>query len=217
MNARESMSHEQAADLLPWLVSDTLDDAEKEIVLEHASACVICRRELDYLRQLRDSIVKTSGSMPMPDPDMRNINARIDALIANRHRGQMLLSMLHEVIASPWRIAFAAQTALLVALVTVLLWPDQKDVEFTTLTQPQVLPNGNYVRVVFGPELDETQLTGLLERYDLAIVNGPSNRGVYTLGVMESLSTEGRDQLVMHLEKDPNVLFAQTVVVGSRQ
>lgn len=215
MSVHDPMSHEQAADLLPWLVSDTLDDAEKEIVLEHASACVICRRELDYLRQLRDSIVRTSGSMPMPDPDMRNINARIDALIANRHRGRMLLSRLREVFASPWRTAFAAQTVLLIALVAVLLWPEQKDAEFTTLTQPQDLPDGNYIRVVFSPELTEIQLAGLLERYDLAIVDGPSSRGVYTLGVTETPSSGVRDQLVMDLERDPNVLFAQTVVIGS--
>ena len=49
MNTRESVSHQQAAELLPWLVNDSLDAGEKENVLEHALACVICRRELDEL------------------------------------------------------------------------------------------------------------------------------------------------------------------------
>ena len=59
MNVRESVSHEQAVELLPWLVNNSLDEQEKEAVLEHAHACVICRRELTNLQQLQNSISNT--------------------------------------------------------------------------------------------------------------------------------------------------------------
>ena len=62
MNLREHFSHEQVVELLPWLVNDSLDELERESVLEHAHACVICRRELSSLQQIRDSISDTSST-----------------------------------------------------------------------------------------------------------------------------------------------------------
>ena len=49
MNAPETVSHEQAVELIPWLVNESLVGKEKEAVLEHAQSCVICRRDLDDL------------------------------------------------------------------------------------------------------------------------------------------------------------------------
>ena len=69
MNVRERFSHEQAVELLPWLVNDSLDELEKEAVLEHAHACMICRRKLSSLQQLQDSISNTSRTLPIPEPD----------------------------------------------------------------------------------------------------------------------------------------------------
>ena len=213
MNVRESVSHEQAVELLPWLVNNSLDEQEKEAVLEHAHACVICRRELTDLQQLQNSISNTSNTSPIAEPDLRNINARIDALIDRQNRGRELLSRLREVLDSPWRIAFAAQTAVLIALVTVLFWPEPRGGEFTTLTQSQNLPEGQYLRVVFSPDLQQSQLTTLLDKHDLTIVDGPTVHGVYTLGVANTSLYS--DMLLSSLQGDPDVLFAQPVIIGA--
>ena len=213
MNVRESVSHEQAVELLPWLVNNSLDEQEKEAVLEHAHACVICRRELTNLQQLQNSISNTSSTSPIPEPDLRNINARIDALIDRQNRGRELLSRLREVLDSPWRIAFAAQTAVLIALAAVLIWPEPRGGEFTTLTQSQNLPDGHYLRVVFSPDLQQSQLTTLLDKHDLTIVDGPTVRGVYTLGVANTSLYS--DRLLSSLQGDPDVLFAQPVIIGA--
>jgi len=213
VNVRESVSHEQAVELLPWLVNNSLDEQEKEAVLEHAHACVICRRELTNLQQLQNSISNTSSTSPIPEPDLRNINARIDALIDRQNRGRELLSRLREVLDSPWRIAFAAQTAVLIALAAVLIWPEPRDGEFTTLTQSQNLPDGHYLRVVFSPDLQQSQLTTLLDKHDLTIVDGPTVRGVYTLGVANTSLYS--DMLLSSLQGDPDVLFAQPVIIGA--
>ncbi len=215
MNVRESVSHEQAVELLPWLVNDSLDQQEKEAVLEHAHACVICRRELHNLNQLRDSISHASSTSPIPESDMRNINARIDALINRQNRGRELLSRLREVFDSPWRIAFAAQSIVLLVLATVLLWPEPRGAEFTTLTRPENLPDGQYIRVVFSPELQQTELTTLLDEFDLMIVDGPSNRGVYTLSVANTISGQDSAMLASSLQDDPSVFFAQPVIIGA--
>jgi hypothetical protein len=93
----------------------------------------------------------------------------------------------------------------------LLLWPEPEYPEFTTLTQQNDLPDGLYVRLVFSPELAQSDLSTLLEEFALEVIEGPSTRGVYTLGMAESSSVEDRDKLVMSLQADSRVLFAQPV------
>ena len=213
MNVREQISHEQAIELLPWLVNDSLEDLEKEAVLEHAHACVICRRELSSLQQLQDTISQASIAWPVPAPDMRKINARIDALIDRQNSWRDLLKRFRNLFDRPWRIAFAAQSVVLIALAAVLMWPEPDSGQFTTLTETETLPEGRYVRVVFSPDLQQSQLALLLDELKLTIVEGPSNRGVYTLAVASS--AKNTDLIVSSLQGDPDVLFAQPVTIGA--
>lgn len=215
MNVRESMSHEQAVELLPWLVNDSLAEQEKAAVHAHAQSCVICRRELHDLEKVRESIISARDSAPIPEPDMRNINAQIDALIDRRNRGRELLARLREVFDSPWRIAFAAQTGILIVLASVLFWPKPEGGEFTTLTEAQNLADGQYIRVVFSPDLQPSEITTLLDQQDLTIIDGPSMRGVYTLGVADN--DLNNDTVLSDLQVNPDVLFAQPVFVGAER
>ena len=214
MNKFDVTSHEQARELLPWLVNDSLAANERTLVREHAKNCVICRKELAELEQLRDSIGEVSGSIAIPAPDMRSINARIDALIEKENRGQVLISTLREFFASPWRMAFAAQTALLVVLATVLLWPQPDNAVFTTLTSTQDLSAGQYIRVVFDPDIGATELASMLDDPALTIVDGPSDRGVATLRITSPANDTELDSLLSDLLASPGVLFAQPFETG---
>ncbi len=217
MNRHEPMSHEQASELLPWLINNSLAEGERDLVRAHATSCVICRRELHELENLRDSISDASTATTIPAPDMRRINARIDALIEKENRGQILLTKMREFFGSPWRIAFAAQTAVVVVLATVLLWPQVDEPGFTTLTDPQNLPDGQYVRVVFEPTLPASDLSRLLDTMNLTIVDGPSDRGVYTLRLSITLSAADRAAIVADLSSNDGVVFAQPVPSGVQQ
>lgn len=217
MNAHKSLPHEQAMELLPWLINDSLISDERAAVLSHAQSCVICRREMNELESLRDSVKHLSSPVPIPVPDMRNINAQIDIFIDRQNLGRRWLSRITEFFASPWRVAYAVQTVLLVVLGAALLWPETQDAEFTTLTQSQDLADGHYVRVVFSPDLTNANLKTLLDGLGLAIVDGPSDRGVYTLATENSMAVDGRDAALAGLMKKPDVLFAQPVNQGARQ
>ena len=214
MNRSESMTHEQARELLPWLVNDSLDVDERELVGEHARSCVICRRELSELEQLQGSVTVSADSAVIPEPDMRRINARIDALMEKQNRVQNLVDRLREFVTSPWRVAFATQSGLLVVLAAVLLWPQAEAPEFFTLTTQQGQPEGQHIRVVFDPRIDTVQFSDLLRELKLTIVDGPSERGVATLRVTTPLSAADRDALVSGLLDDPGVLFAEPVASG---
>jgi hypothetical protein len=100
---------------------------------------------------------------------------------------------------------------LVIVLAAALWWPASDDAEFTTLTQPQALPDGHYVRVVLDPHMPISELASLLDEMDLTVAEGPSARGIYTLGVPQPLSQVDRDRLLASLQENPQVLFAQWV------
>lgn len=217
MNRHEAMSHEQARELIPWLVNGSLDAVEHDLVDQHARNCVICRRELAELQSLQESISQASDPMAIPAPDMRRINARIDALIDKQNRGQELMAKLREIMGSPWRVAFAMQTVLVLVFGAAFIWPQNEEPGFTTLTAPSDLPDGQYIRVVFDPNLDTAELSGLLEDLGLAVVDGPSERGVTTLHITTTVSVADRDAIVSGLLNIEGVLFAQPIPGGSER
>ena len=216
MSSSESMSHERARELLPWLANNSLSDEERELVDEHSRNCVSCRRDLAELERLQVSIAQTSDSIEIPVPDMRRINARIDALIENEHRSQKLVARMREFLFSPWRIAFAVQTVLLIAMGTVLFWPQSQEAEFTTLTNSNPINDGHYIRVVFDPHRDMVELSALVDTMNLTIVDGPSARGVATLRLSHTASDEDRDAMISNLLTEPGILFAEPATTGER-
>ncbi len=207
----ESLPHEHAMEMLPWLINDSLLGDERAAVLDHAQSCVMCRREMKSLEDLRDSINSLSSPVPIPAPDMRNINARIDKLINRQNWARRSKSWIGEFFASPWRAAYVAQTVLLVVLAAVLLWPATREPEYSMLTQTSDLADGYYVRVVFSPDLTHSDLKELLDDLELRIVAGPSDRGVYTLATENSIVITERDAALAHLLNNRSVLFAQPV------
>lgn len=208
MNTAETLSHEQAIELLPWLVNETLSAGEQERVLNHSRNCVICRRELGDLQALR-AAVAGAGHVNAPEPDMRRVNARIDAAIARERFPRVLLSRAREWLGSPLRVAVAAQAVLLLALAGVIVWPGDEQPRFTTLTNPSTLAEGHYIRAVFDPGLPVSELGELLARNGLGIVDGPSSRGVYTLGYVDEATADGRAGILEAMRNDARVLFAE--------
>ena len=100
MTAHEEMTHEQAIELLPWFVNESLDAGEHEAVQAHASGCVICRREIEELEVLQRSIREAPALEEMPAADMRRINARIDAQLERDTLPLRLLASLPTFINS---------------------------------------------------------------------------------------------------------------------
>lgn len=214
MDTHKRLTHEQAAELLPWLVNGSLEADQREDVLAHAMGCVICRRDMDELERFSHSVAMAVEAMPIPAPDMRNINTRIDGLIDRQNSRWRWVSRLRDVVFSPWRLAFAVQTVLIIVLAAALFSQGSEAPEFTTLTQPPALADGHYLRVVFSPDLEASKFAGLLEKRQLTVADGPSESGVYTLAMLRTLTDDERFRLLEGLRSDPNVLFAQPVIIG---
>lgn len=216
MNKPDAMPHDEAIELLPWLVNASLTAQEHEAVTAHATACVICRRELGELKVLQSAIRQPSGPMEAPAVDMRRINARIDAQLERDTRAARFVAMLRDFLHSPWRIVFAAQSVVLVVLAAMLLQADNGEPQFVTLTTPATLPAGHYVRVVFDPTVDAADIGVLLQGLELRVIDGPTERGVYTLQYAAGQRDSDRERTVTALRADQRVLFAEAVTSSDR-
>lgn len=214
MNTPETVTHEEAIELLPWLVNGSLEQTESAAILAHARFCVTCRTELDGLADVQRTIVDDSTARPVPAPDMRRINRRIDELTTRRTPVQRLVARLHGLFANPWRTAFVTQTVVLTVAVAVWVGREPPMMEFTTLTRSQELPAGDYIRVAFSPALEDARIEQLLDELELSVSNGPSQRGVYTLAMM---SESDREIILAALRSNTDVLFAEPVYIRARE
>lgn len=209
MNRPETLSHEQAIELLPWLVSDSLAAGEKQSVLEHARCCVACRRDIAELEALRDNVTGTGPEAAIPAPDMRRINRRIDAYEARRSRLADAWAGFRAFFARPLHVALAAQSAVIVALLAVLYTAGDPPPVYTTLSDAEPLPPGDYLRVVVAMPVDAARWDELLDRYGLAVIDGPSERGVATLAFGDAASASGRNAVAADVELRPEIRYAQ--------
>lgn len=209
MTRYDVISHEESIELLPWLVNDSLLGDEREAVQAHALSCIICRRELAELEALQQTIQTTACAVPAPD--MRRINARIDAQLERESRARNLLEAMRHFFASPWRAAFVAQSLALVAVAGLWLQAGTDEPQFRTLTSAETLSAGHYLRVVFDPNLEQAKIDALLADAGLAVAAGPSERGVITLRFADAVDETARSALTETLRSDPRVLFLQPV------
>jgi len=214
VTTHEAMTHDAAIELLPWLINGSLDDEEREAVAGHAASCVICRRELDELEVLQQSVETLASRTETPVPDMRRINARIDAQLQRESRGHALVAAWREFSSNRLRLAFAVQTAALIIVVGVVLLPREPEPLFTTLTSSEAMPAGHYLRVVFDPTVAESDVADMLRTNRLSVAAGPSDRGVFTLRFADVVGASDREAVLADMQGDSRILFAQSVAGG---
>jgi len=73
-----ALPHQQAWDLLPWLVNETLEPGEREGVESHLAACSECRGEAERCRAL-EALVRSAEVAPSPHPaQLAQLMRRVD-------------------------------------------------------------------------------------------------------------------------------------------
>lgn len=213
MNEHEALSHEQAIELLPWLVNDSLPVTEKAALLEHAQSCVVCRRELAELEALRDEIGTAGTQADTPPVDMRRINRRIDEYMTRRRRLPAMVDSIVGWFSSPLKAAVVVQAIVIAGLLAALVLPRGTTPAYTTLTTKAALPPGDYLRVVVSTQMNDERFAGMLERHGLTLVDGPSARGVATLTFEAAVDADGRRQIAAALTDEEHLRFVQPLTV----
>jgi hypothetical protein len=206
--------HGKAAELLPWLVNDTLRGAERVRVERHLAECVACRSEMEDLRTLQASIAEDDAD-PLVTHAFSRVNARLDEVRPGLSAKRILRWIAAQWRQSrPWlRAAVIAQSAVLAVLLGALLAQSAPHYYRTLATPPARASAGDQIVVVFNSSsLRETELRSLLLDLHARIVDGPSAAGAYTLEV-----TQGKQRAALAvLRRQQSVVFAEPAPEAAR-
>lgn len=225
--------HDEAWDLLPWYVNESLEGAERREVEEHLAACGICREEVRYWRSV-SALAREEGDLAVSPQEglerlrRRRVEARRDAP-ASRPSGGTGSGWRRRLLAPWWdtprpvRWLAAAQLAGLVVLAGILaLQPpgrgtqalaagsaESRVANFRTLADPSTTAASEaaFVRVVFAEQTREREMRGVLISVGGRIVAGPSPTGVYTV---ELAPGDDPRRVLETLRSFRHILFAET-------
>lgn len=218
-DARRERLHRRVAELLPWYLNGTLDEAERAVVEEHLAGCDRCRAGLPAERDLAEAVAGTGVVAPSPHPvQLARLMARIDAE-ERRRRPQpgRRLAALARATPRPVRWLVAAQLAAVLLLAVTLARPlaPEAPALFHTLSDAAAAPAAARLSVVFAPGASERQMRDVLAAVRGQIVGGPSPLGVYTVAV-PPVEAAGEPLAVVldHLRSRPEVAFAEPVAGG---
>ncbi len=215
----------EAARLLPWHVTGRLSAADAARVTQHVAQCAACRADLVSQRALRERLRDDGPLEYAPQAGLAATLARIDELGRE-------LAVPAEAAGSPaiapartagggarWRApqwlaaAVVLQAIGLGVLGSLLLSRDeasraQQPARFETLSTPAAEAPGGQLRAVFTTDMTLGQLEQLLGARGLQVVAGPTEAGVYTLG-LRSASPAAVGATLRALRADPRVRFAE--------
>jgi hypothetical protein len=224
-------SHDEAFELIPWLVNGRLGRDEQAWLERHVQECADCRHEVEEQRRLRDAIRQHESNVEYaPQASFQKLWSQIetsrqeaasdrDADVGSRH-GSPLPSVDRMESRPPrWMLAAATILALGLGLLVATSWRTQspgRASEYRTATAPPAQPDREgQIRAVFSPNVTVDELTRIVSETRLTIVSGPSDSGVYTLAVQPGQDLPVADALA-RLRSDPRVRFAEPVVASSR-
>ena len=167
----------KALELLPWFVNGTLEGEERELVRSQVLASLTCRKELDRLRRLQELMRHDDAEAIATDRAFESLMARIRASEAAGA----------SPAGRPGIVRLAMAASLTIAASTLVWWwataPVNTPAPYETLTTPQAAEAAVTLRVVFEPDVGESERQALLARHGLTSVAPRTGEGVYTLAL----------------------------------
>ena len=228
-------SHDEAFELIPWLVNGRISRSEQGWLERHLGECEDCRREVDAQQRLRRAIRRDESNVEYaPHASFQKLMSQIEAsqqgaspvdgIDRSIERGvdPGRAAQAERRAASPprrWMVAASTLLAVGLGLLLALSWRAQspgRTAEYRTAAAPPAQPDRDgQIRAVFSPNVTVDELTRIVSETRLTIVDGPSDSGVYTLAVQPGQDLPVGDALA-RLRNDPRVRFAEPVVALSR-
>jgi len=223
MIKNKTSEREEIEDLLPWHAAGTLSRRDAQRV-EQALAS-----DADLATQyatIQSDLVETIGaneSLGAPSSRaMQRLMADIEADVSTARRTRSSFSLgswLGEKLTSfsPRTLAWSGTAAALAIVLQAGLLAgmfvnerqggNYETASYRSVTLSEVTP-GTYAMISFAPQASIGDVTKLLESYKMAVVEGPSGGGVYTVKVaMTGMPKEELAQLVKKLQDEKAVRF----------
>jgi anti-sigma factor RsiW len=185
-----SSSHLATEALLPWLLNDTLTPGERRELESHLQSCASCRQELARQRELM--ALYAADPAPGAETDVDAAFAELSArLQTDTGRAELQFASRAKAVRG-WRIAFAAQMAVLIAFGATVGWT-LSQMQFTAPAVEVAGATGAYqglaappagagdAIVLFDPNASEADLRRVLQRAGARIVDGPTAADAYVV------------------------------------
>ena len=212
-----------AARLLPWYVTGTLEAEEAARVEAHLGSCATCRADLEHERRLHAALLEDAPRQGASSAaaGFQKLMARIGETeqAAPRRSADVPLRAATTSGGTVPRWIIAAVVAQALALVLVGIELQRKsdglaDAPYRTLTSNSAssATGTAQLRVVFAPGTTTRELAGILDTIGARIVDGPSSAGAYALAL--STATPDESTLAAHLatlRADARVIFAEPI------
>jgi anti-sigma factor RsiW len=190
--------HTQTQRLLPWYVTDTLENDEAAKVEEHLAECAECREDVARERALARQIRALPSDA---DRGWAALKARIDGTQPVPRK----TALFGRRIPIGWAMAAqAASLAILVPLIGVML--ARPPAVYRTLGSAPVAAAGNLI-VIFKPQAPEAALRSILVQNQARIVDGPTTADAYVLHV----AADRRGAVLARLKGDRNISMAEPI------
>lgn len=201
----ETLTHEQALELLPWLVNGSLEDEERRCVTSHLEACHACRTSVERERELAAVLMEREPAAPSLEANVEAGLVRLRAAIEREERrGRRHLRPNRRLLA-----AGLLQGLVLAGLFGLVVWlvRPAPPAQFRTLSAPATVhpATGAWLYLIVEPSLSAEELQRVIQAAGCRIVDGPTPAGVFTL---EAESGELEEALA-RLRESPGVLLAE--------
>lgn len=218
-------AHGECWNLLPWIANESAAAKEVARVEAHLRDCHECQEELEFQRQVRNAIRAEEAVVLAPQTSLQKLMQRIDTVADMEDDTEIAPA---EPVTTPsreparwprWLPIAAAVQGIAIAGLLAALWSQSSETltapRFTTLTTQTAVARGPVIRVVFSGNIALDDMNRVLRSIDAQIIAGPSEAGVYTLGLAaSSAGNSGVDKAIAQLRADGRVMFAEPAVAS---
>jgi hypothetical protein len=219
-------AHGECWNLLPWIANESAAARDLARVEEHLRDCRECQEELSFQRQLREAIRSEEAIVLAPQTSLNKLMQRIDSAADMDDEQGVAPAAVKPVVArrEPARLRWlpiaAAVQGIAIAGLLAALWSQSRDEltagRYSVLTTPTAaVAGGPVIRVVFGGNVALADINRVLRSIDAQIIAGPSEAGVYTLGLASGAADKsGVEKAIAQLRADGRVMFAEPAVAS---
>ncbi|HKU16931.1 MAG TPA: hypothetical protein VJQ52_21230 [Steroidobacteraceae bacterium] len=209
-------AHGECWNLLPWIANESAAPKDVARVETHLRDCRECQQELEFQRQLRNAIRSEEAIVLAPQTSLQKLMQRIDTVaeIDDDERDAPREPRPAPRRRMSWLAIAAAAQGIAITGLLAALWSQSTGTlttpRFTTLTNETAVARGPVIRVVFADSIALDDMNQLLRRIDAQVIAGPSEAGVYTLGLAAGSAEKADvDKALVQLRADKRVRFAE--------
>ena len=223
-------AHGECWNLLPWIANESAAAKDIAQVEEHLRDCHECQEELEFQRQLRNAIRAEEAVVLAPQTSLQKLMQRIDTVADIDEESATSPASAEPVVVarraparwSRWLPIAAAVQGIAIAGLLAAMWSQSESQEtltagrYSVLTSPTpTVTHGQVIRVVFAGNVALDDMNRVLRSINAQIIAGPSEAGVYTLGLAASSADKaGVEKAIAQLRADGHVKFAEPAVAS---